>query len=122
MVFLEQEIADLQVEICNLKESLEKEQERRRNKDAYDTIAKEILAFPSRKELHRFFFPWVLTDHEQRSLLEQMEQEIELVNSAQHEIQGCMERDAIAGYEAIQMLKQAKRQVEMDLKATKTPF
>lgn len=56
MVCLEQEIADLQVEICNLKESLDQEQERRRNKDAYDTIAKEILAFPSRKELHRFFF------------------------------------------------------------------
>lgn len=61
-------------------------------------------------------------DHEQCSLLEQMEQEIELVNSAQHEIQECMERDAIAGYEAIQMLKLAKRQVEMDLKATKTIF
>lgn len=85
-------------------------------------LPRKSWLFRRAKSSTGFSFPWVPIDHEQCSLLEQMEQEIELVNSAQHEIQECMERDAIAGYEAIQMLKLAKRQVEMDLKATKTIF
>lgn len=111
----------MRTEIANLKDLLQREREIRRNKDAYDLIAREILTLPSREELYRWasdpFHRWRVTV---RSLLESVESQIEQVNATQSEIQEHIERDAIAGYQAIQALKLAKRQVEIDLKTSRS--
>lgn len=53
---LEKEILLLESEVKELKALLEQERLIRKNKDEYDSIAAEILKYPSRPELFRYVY------------------------------------------------------------------
>jgi ribosomal protein L1 len=91
------------LEIENLEQILETEQQSRRNKDEYDAIAREILKYTPRADLAR--------------AIEEVEGEVEQIVEEQGEIHQYIEREAIAGYVAIQNVKTVRRTVDGDLKA-----
>jgi hypothetical protein len=98
---LETERTALQEEIFSLKKVLEEERRLRSNKDEYDALAKKILKYPTRAEL--------------MGSLEEVEVDILAMANQQADIQRFIEKDALAGYEAIKAFKEVKKEVEIDL-------
>ena len=104
-LFLDEGIAALQKEIGELKELLEKEKLIRKNKDIYDSIAKEILKLPSVEALTQ-------------SCLES-EGELAALAAQQASIQEQIELNANSAFDAIDTLKDLKAKIESDIKSNK---
>lgn len=102
LIRIDESIVQLQAEIIQLQETLERERKIRKNKDEYDVIAKEILKLPTIEALYQSC----------------VESEAELANLAtqQAAIQEKIEANANCAFDAIDELKDLRRRIENDIK------